>query len=127
MSRCNRSTVSVLWLSTSGRASITVLRASRSPLKSGIRTSTSQPGTRARIAAMLAAKISAPPSGRSSRFTEVSTAWVSAISATASATRSGSSRSTSPGRPVFTSQNPQARVQVSPSSMKVAVPEAQHS
>jgi hypothetical protein len=31
-------------------------------LKSGISTSTAQPGTRARIAAIVAAKIAAPPS-----------------------------------------------------------------
>ncbi len=46
---------------------------------------------------------------------------------TASVTRRGSSSSNHDGRPVLTEQKPQARVQVSPSSMKVAVPRLQHS
>ena len=77
---------------------------------------------------MVAAKIEAPPSARSSRSTEVTTAWRSPIRATASPTRRGSSASTSPPRrPLFTAQKAQARVQVSPRIMKVAVPEFQHS
>ena len=46
---------------------------------------------------------------------------------TASATRRGSSSSNQVGRPVFTAQNPQARVQVSPRIMIVAVRWSQHS
>ena len=47
--------------------------------------------------------------------------------ATASATRRGSSSSNQVGRPVLTSQKPQARVQVSPRIMIVAVRWSQHS
>ena len=47
--------------------------------------------------------------------------------ATASATRRGSSSSNQVGRPVLTAQNPQARVQVSPRIMIVAVRWSQHS
>ena len=61
--------------------------AGQSPLKSGISTSTAQPGMRARISRMHAAKTGAPPSLWSSRFTEVMTAWRSPMRATASATR----------------------------------------
>ncbi len=43
------------------------------------------------------------------------------------ATFSGSSQSTVSGRPVFTPQNPQERVQIFPKIMKVAVPSPQHS
>ena len=43
------------------------------------------------------------------------------------ATFSGSSQSTSSGRPVFTPQNPHERVQMFPKIMKVAVPSPQHS
>ena len=70
----------------------------------------------------------APKSGRSSRSTEVTTAWRSPIRATASPTRRGSSASMSPPRrPLFTAQKAQARVQTSPRIMKVAVPWPQHS
>ena len=57
MSRCSLSTVSVLWLSTSGTASMTVCSASRSPLKSGISTSISVPGERRRLSRMVWAKM----------------------------------------------------------------------
>ncbi len=43
------------------------------------------------------------------------------------ATRIGSAGSTVPGQPVFTLQYEQARVQVSPRIMNVAVPRSQHS
>src|SRR6266481_3549000 len=50
------------------------------------------------------------------------------MEATASATRKGSSSSGGPtGLPEGTAQNPQARVQMSPRIMKVAVPCSQHS
>ncbi len=77
---------------------------------------------------MVAAKIEAPPSGWSSRFTDVTTAWRSPMRATASATRRGSSGSGGrPGRPVLTAQKPHARVHTSPRIMNVAVPRLQHS
>jgi hypothetical protein len=76
---------------------------------------------------MVAAKIEAPPSLSSSRFTEVTTACASPIAETASATLAGSPRSRYCGSPVFTAQNPHARVQTSPRIMKVAVPCPQHS
>ena len=77
---------------------------------------------------MVAANWAAPPSGRSSRATAVSTAKRRPISATAAATRSGSSAAGgASGLRVSTRQKPQARVQRSPLSMKVAVPSDQHS
>jgi len=58
----------------------------------------------------------------------VSTKYFQPISATAAATRLGSSQSTSPrGDPVFTLQKWQPRVHVSPRIMIVAVPAPQHS
>ncbi len=69
----------------------------------------------------------APPSGSSSRLTDVITAWRMGIDATASANLSGSSRSRPSGRPVLTAQKPQPRVQMSPRIMNVAVPAPQHS
>ena len=60
---------------------------------------------------MVAANPPAPPSGRSSRATQVITAWARPIRSTASATRSGSPASSGRGRRVSTWQNPQARVQ----------------
>src|ERR1044072_1983817 len=70
--------VSVLWLSTSGSASSTAFKASSSPLKSGIKTSTRQPGFKARTCRMVSAQCAAPPSRRSSRVTEVMTAGAGA-------------------------------------------------
>src|SRR5205814_1693379 len=72
-------------------------------------------------------KWSAPPSGRSSRATAVTTTCASRILRVASATLSGSSISNGNGLAVVTAQNPQARVQRSPAIMKVAVPLVQHS
>ena len=76
---------------------------------------------------MVAAKAPAPPSARSSRATQVITAWARPIRSTASATRSGSPGSSGSGWRVSTWQKPQARVQREPLIMKVAVPSAQHS
>ena len=76
---------------------------------------------------MVRAKIEAPPSGSSSRLTEVMTAWRRCSLAIASATRSGSSSSRWVGRPVLIAQKPQLRVHTSPRIMKVAVPADQHS
>src|SRR5690242_5746598 len=68
-----------------------------------------------------------PPSFNSSRSTEVITACFTFISMIASATRFGSCKSAGKGFPVATAQNPQLRVQIFPSIMKVAVPSPQHS
>ena len=81
-----------------------------------------QPGTRARVCRIVSAKMDAPPSARSSRSTEVMTAYCSRMRSTASATRPGSAVSSSVGRPCATAQYEQARVQTSPRIMKVAVP-----
>ena len=125
--RCSRATVSRLWFSTSGRAAKIVSSASGSPLQSGMSTSTRVAGVRERIAAMVAAKPAAPPSGRSSRATLVITACSSSRVATASATRRGSSGSSAIGLRVSTRQKPHARVHRSPRIMNVAVWSAQHS
>ena len=85
------------------------------------------PGDVSRIWRIVSAKIPDPPSGRSSRATLVTTTCSRPIAPTASATRRGSSSSNQVGRPVFTAQNPQARVQVSPRIMIVAVRWSQHS
>ena len=85
------------------------------------------PGDVARIALIVSAKIRAPPSGRSSRATLVTTTCSSPSAPTASATRRGSSSSNQVGRPVLTAQKPQARVHVSPRIMIVAVRWSQHS
>ena len=84
-------------------------------------------GAAARIARMVAAKCAAPPSARSSRSTEVTTTCLRPSLATACATRSGSAASSAPGRPVFTLQKAQARVQVSPMIIMVAWRFSQHS
>jgi hypothetical protein len=63
----------MLWLKTVGAAASTVASARRSPLKSGVSTSTPACGSARLTASTVAAKCAAPPSSRSSRFTEVST------------------------------------------------------
>jgi hypothetical protein len=102
--RNRRWMLSILWLSTSGRASSTCWSASQLPSKSGMSTSIWQSGTRARISSMLRAKMCAPPSGASSRLTEVSTANFSRRWATESATRSGSRSSIGLGLPLLIAQ-----------------------
>jgi hypothetical protein len=69
----SRGTVSTLWLSTSGRGvHHDSAAASISPRKSGMSTSTVQPGrSGAHLADDLGEEAAAPPSGRSSRVTEV--------------------------------------------------------
>ena len=57
----------------------------------------------------------------------VTTACFRPIRLAASATRRGSSRSVSVGRPVWMAQKPQFRVQTLPRTMNVAVPRVQHS
>src|SRR5271155_5289045 len=86
-----------------------------------------QSGITSRISRMVSAKILAPPMLSSSRFTLVTTACFNPSLATASATRRGSSQSIASGRPLGTAQKPQRRVQMLPSSMKVAVLWFQHS
>jgi len=68
-----------------------------------------------------------PPSGRSSRVTLVITTCLSLSFSTLSASRAGSELSTSSPVPVFTAQNLQFRVQVSPRIMNVAMPRPKHS
>src|SRR5438128_3242455 len=80
-----------------------------------------------RIAVIVWAKCSAPPSFRSSRATAVITTCFNFIRRTASATRCGSSFSSANGLAVVTAQNPHARVHRSPAIIKVAVPWLQHS
>src|SRR5699024_599340 len=58
---------------------------------------------------------------KSSLATAVTTTCFNPIISTESATRSGSPQSSSFGSPVFTAQNLQPRVHVSPKIMKVAV------
>src|ERR1017187_7719142 len=111
----------------SGAASSTVSMSGIRPLKSGTRTSIAVAGLRLRTARIVAAQTPAPPSASSSRATLVMTQWRSLIAATASATRAGSPRSSSVGRPVCTAQKPQERVQMLPRIITVAVPPDQHS
>ena len=84
-------------------------------------------GLRWRMARTVAAQTEAPPSASSSRATLVRTQWRRFIAATASATRAGSPRSSSVGRPVWIAQKLQERVQMLPRIMTVAVPRDQHS
>jgi hypothetical protein len=93
----------------------------------GVSTSIVVPGAAARMARIGRAKCSAPPSGRSSRSTLVTTTWRRPSVATASATRRGSSASSARGMPVATLQKEQARVQVSPMIIMVAWRCDQHS
>ena len=98
-----------------------------SPRQSEMSTSTVVSGRRDLMASIVRAMAAAPPSDKSSRATQVTTAWPSCMRSTASATRSGSSGASGSGWRVSTWQKPQARVQRSPLIMKVAVPSAQHS
>jgi hypothetical protein len=117
----------VLWFSTSGRASTTIRSPRRLPWKSGISTSTRQPGAWRRISSITSAKARAPPTRSSSRLTLVMTACCSPSwprpgpRAAARQSRWGS------GRPLGTAQKPQRRVHRLPSIMKVAVLWCQHS
>ncbi len=98
------------------------------PLKSGISVSIVNSGFNSLTRLTVFAQKSAPPSGRSSLSTLVSTTCFNSIFLILSARRSGSPQSTIPcGLPVFTEQNLQARVQISPKIMNVAVPLPQHS
>jgi hypothetical protein len=117
----------MLWFSTSGPASSTVRSDDSLPWKSGTSTSIRHEGMRSRVRRIVSAKMEAPPSAWSSRSTDVMTAYCRSMRAIASATRAGSARSSSVGRPCATAQYEQARVQTSPRIMKVAVPWCQHS
>ncbi len=90
-------------------------------------TSTIVLGDSRRSSRMAEAKWLAPPSGRSSRFTDVTTMYSRSISLTAWARWMGSIGSSGGGAPTFTWQKRQARVHTSPISMTVAVPPPQHS
>ncbi len=85
------------------------------------------PGARWRMARIVWAKCSAPPSARSSRSTLVMTTCFSPSCATAWATRPGSKASSVCGLPVATLQKVQPRVQISPMIIMVAWPWLQHS
>jgi hypothetical protein len=96
------------------------------PWKSGVRTSTLQPGAWRRICRMTPTKAEAPLSGRSSRSTEVMTAW--RRPSWPPTGRRGRLERVVPRRlAVWTLQKPQRRVHVSPRIMNVAVPRVQHS
>ena len=97
------------------------------PWKSGVSTSIWQSGAWRRTWRITPTNAEAPLSGRSSRSTEVITAWRSPMRAIERATRAGSSGSFHVGLPVLTLQKPQRRVHVSPRIMNVAVPRSQHS
>ena len=89
-------------------------------MKSGVKTSIVAPD-RWRTASTQRAKWPAPPSGRSSRVTDVMTTCRKPSRDAASATRSGSSAAGGSGVPRGTEQKPHARVQMLPKIMKVAV------
>ncbi|CAB4610664.1 unannotated protein [freshwater metagenome] len=76
---------------------------------------------------MVSAYNHAPSSSRSSRVTPVIVAYLSPIDCTDSATRRGSSRSSSSGLPVSILQKSQRRVQRSPPIRNVASLSSQHS
>lgn len=122
-----RRTVSMLCEMISGCASMTCATSSFLPWKSGISTSTVVSGLSRLISRMVRTQCDAPKSGRSSRSTEVTTAWESFIKAMDSATCVGSSASSGKGFPLAVLQNLQHRVQIFPPIMKVAVPFPQHS
>src|SRR5699024_4073811 len=123
-----RSTVSILWFMISGFASISVFRLSNSPPISDGSTSIVVYGFSSLTRLTVSAYTFEPASFRSSLATAVMTTCFRFISLTDSATRFGSSQSSSFGRPVLTAQNLQARVQTAPRIMNVAVRlSAQHS
>ncbi len=124
---CSRATVSILCPNTSGLDARTVRTDASSPRKSGTSTSTRTPGHAARIAPTVMAKCAAPPSGKSSRVTDVTTTCANPSLRAASATRTGSSGSMTAVGPCPTAQNVQFRVQFSPRSINVAVRRPQHS
>src|ERR1035441_8871878 len=117
----------MLCASTSGRAEKTSASCPGSALKSGISSSTPQPGTSWWICRQVCAYSQAPPSSRSSRATPVTVAYRRPIALTDSATRRGSSVSSGPGLPVAIWQKSQRLVHWSPPIRKVASRSSQHS
>mmetsp|Transcript_20009 Transcript_20009/g.53282 ORF Transcript_20009/g.53282 Transcript_20009/m.53282 type:complete len:270 (+) Transcript_20009:2297-3106(+) len=125
---CRRSTVSTLCAKTSRPDDATRSTPARSPVKSGVSASTMSSGCARLISRTVSEKCFAPPSGTSSRSTEVRTTYLSPHFAMASATLRGSLGSSGGGAlEVLMLQKRQPRVQVSPMSMRVAVPPPQHS
>ena len=122
-----RGTVSMLCARTSGAAAKTSASRPGSALKSGISSSTPQPGMAAWISRQVCAYSQAPPSGRSSRATPVTVAYFRPIAATDSATRRGSSLSSGCGLPVSIWQKSHRRVHWSPPMRNVASRSSQHS
>src|SRR5689334_99960 len=122
-----RGTVSMLWASTSGRARNTTASRAASALKSGMSSSTPQPGTAAWISTQVCPYSQAPPSARSSRATPVTVAYRSPIAETDSATRRGSPVSSGSGLPVVIWQKSHRLVHASPPIRNVASRSSQHS
>ena len=86
--------------------STTVFIDSKEPLKSEVNTSTAIVESFFLISSTVFAKCSAPPSTKSSRFTQVNTIYFKPILKTVSAIFLGSSSSNHPfGFPVLTEQN----------------------
>ena len=98
-----------------------------SALKSGMSSSTPQPGMAAWISRQTCAYSHAPPSARSSRATPVTVAYFRPMAATDSATRRGSPSSSGSGLPVSIWQKSHRRVHWSPPIRKVASRSSQHS
>ena len=94
-------------------------RLSYSPPMSEGNTSTVVKGFFRRMARIVSANTSDPPSFKSSRATAVTTTCFKFISATESATRSGSANQVRSASPVFTAQKRQARVQTAPRIINV--------
>ena len=111
----------------SGRASATRSISSSRASKSGISSSIVVSGFNSRTARTDSAHKAAPPSGRSSRSTDVTTQCFSPISDMERASFRGSSGSGGNGFPVAVAQNLHERVHMSPKIMKVAVRRLQHS
>mmetsp|Transcript_17591 Transcript_17591/g.30580 ORF Transcript_17591/g.30580 Transcript_17591/m.30580 type:complete len:208 (-) Transcript_17591:471-1094(-) len=123
-----RSTVSILCAYTSSPEFSTALVCSRFPWKSGASISINSPGANLRRFFTVSARCPDPPSGMSSRSTDVSTTYLSPHCAIAFATLYGSFGSNGGGCfAVLILQNLHPRVHVSPMSIIVAVPPPQHS
>ena len=112
----------------SGPASRTFKTSASSPLKSGVSTSTEMGEMLSFMALIVKANWPAPPSGRSSLVTEVTTTCFSPSSFAVTATFQGSHGSAMRGSArLTTAQKPQLLVHTSPSIIKVAVGFEKHS
>lgn len=80
---CRLATVSILWANTSSPLAARCFTASRSPWKSGVKHSTNISGLNSFNVLTVLAKCSEPPSGRSSRSTDVRTMYPTPHDATA--------------------------------------------